>query len=84
MEIRVTHMDGDVMLRIKDDCTAFNPLEQEKMTAPEDTVKNVGLRIVLNNAKEVQYDVGVVLAQDISREMLYKNTLGLNGLRIRI
>lgn len=84
MEIRVTHMDGDVMLRIKDDCTAFNPLEQEKMTAPEDTVKNVGLRIVLNNAKEVQYDVGVVLAQGISREMLYKNTLGLNVLRIRI
>ena len=54
------------------------------MTAPEDTVKNVGLRIVLNNAKEVQYDVGVVLAQGISREMLYKNTLGLNVLRIRI
>ena len=58
--------------------------EQIKMADPEDGVKNVGLRILMDSAKEMKYQTGITLARGISQEIRYKNVLGLNVLMIRI
>ena len=67
-DLRVAHKDGDVILRVKDDCAPFDPRERQRMVEPEDPTKNVGLRILFRTAKDVQY----------------QNILGLNVLTIRI
>ena len=54
------------------------------MADPEDGVKNVGLRILMDSAKEMQYQTGITLTRGISQEIRYKNVLGLNVLMIRI
>ena len=69
VDVRVVHKNDDVILRLKDDCVPFNPIEREKMTSnTDDVMKNIGLRIVLKTANDVQY----------------QNIMGLNVLTIRI
>ena len=68
VDIRVVHKDDDVILRIKDDCVPFNPAERRDIVNPEDPVKNLAIRLVYQEAKDVQY----------------QNLLGLNVLTIRI
>ena len=68
VDIRVVHKDDDVILRIKDDCIAFDPEKRLHDSNSEDMTKNIGIRLVLGLAKDVQY----------------QNTLGLNVLTIRI
>ena len=67
-DLRVVHKDGDVILRVKDDCVPFDPRERQRMAQPEDPTKNIGLRILFRTAEELQY----------------QNILGLNVLSIRI
>ncbi len=67
-DLRVVHKDGDVILRIKDDCVAFDPHERLSFFSPDDPAKNVGIRMVFRTAKDVQY----------------QNLLGLNVLTIRV
>ncbi len=58
---------GDrMMLRIKDDCIPFNPLEMSEMTTGEDKFANIGIRMIYR------------IADDIS----YQNMLGLNVLTV--
>lgn len=83
-DIRVTCKGEDVILRLRDDCVPFNPAERVAIMNPPDGVKNVGLRILVDSAKDVQYHVGITLTRRISREMLYRNVLGMNVLMIRI
>ncbi len=64
VDVRVILREEDVMIRLKDDCPAFNPKEIERLFDPEDPSHNVGIRLVFR----------------ISREMTYQNTLGLNVL----
>ena len=68
VDVRVVHKDGDVILRIKDDCVPFDPAERQKMADAEDKTKNIGIRMVFRMASEVQY----------------QNILGLNVLTVRI
>ena len=84
MEIRVTHLGEDVLLRLRDNGAPFTSSEQVQISSPEDGVKNVGLRILMDSAKDFQYQIGIVLTNRISREVHYKNVLGLNVLMIRI
>ena len=56
------------MLRIKDDCIAFNPQEWVEMAAGSDPLANVSIRLVYK------------LAEDVS----YQNLLGLNVLTINM
>ena len=84
MEIRVTHIGEDILLRLRDNGTPFSSSEQVNITSPEDGVKNVGLRILMDSAKDFQYQIGVVLTNRISREVRYNNVLGLNVLMVRI
>ena len=84
LEIRVTHKGEDIILRLRDNGVPFNPSEQVQMADPEDGVKNVGLRILMDSTKEMQYQTGITLTRGISQEIRYKNVLGLNVLMIRI
>lgn len=68
IDVRVTHKDDDVILRIKDDCVPFDPEERSKMFNPEDPAKNMGIRMVFSIMENIEY----------------RNTLGLNVMTIRI
>lgn len=68
VDVRVVLKDGDVILRIKDDCAPFDPGEQQKLAESGDITKNIGIRMVFKIARDVQY----------------QNILGLNVLTIRL
>lgn len=68
IDIRVVHKGDDLILRIRDNCTAFNPSERASAMDPDDMGKNVGIRLVYR------------IAEDVS----YQNLLGMNVLTIRI
>lgn len=68
IDIRVVYADGELILRLKDDCKPFNPRERAEMLEPQDVTHNIGLRII----------------SKIAKEMLYQNTFGLNVLTIKI
>jgi Na+-driven multidrug efflux pump/anti-sigma regulatory factor (Ser/Thr protein kinase) len=58
---------GDrIMLRIKDDCIPFNPLEMRELTSGKGSFDNIGIRMIYR------------IADDIS----YQNMLGLNVLTV--
>lgn len=65
-EAHVVYKDGSIMLRIKDDCVPFDPVEMEKTFSPDDPMKNIGIRMVDRIAKETEY----------------QNLMGLNVLTI--
>ncbi len=61
--------DADVMLRIKDDCIPFDPVEFVQMTSEERSpFRNIGIRLVYALASEINY----------------QNLMGLNVLTIRM
>ncbi len=62
IDVRVVHKENQLMLRIKDDCRAFNPEEKMKLIDPDYITHNIGLRMVHSLAKET----------------FYSNVLGLN------
>jgi anti-sigma regulatory factor (Ser/Thr protein kinase) len=68
IDIRVVHKGDDMILRIRDNCTAFNPAERANAMEQGETGKNIGIRMVYK------------IAGDVS----YQNLLGLNVLTIRI
>ena len=67
-DIRVIHKQDELILRIRDNCAAFDPSEYHHAMKPDDTGRNVGIRLVYGIAKEVKY----------------QNLLGMNVLTIRI
>ena len=68
--LRILAKAGEVILRIRDDCKPFNPLERYRMTIQDenDPAKNIGIRLVMNLSSEVEY----------------LSTFGTNNLIIRI
>ena len=70
IEVRIVLRENGVILVIKDDCIPFNPKEWYEITKPdaEDPLANIGIRMVLGLAEEVDY----------------QNLLGLNVLTIRL
>ena len=70
VDVRVAYLEDedDVILRIKDDCKAFNPEERSRIIDKNDMTKNMGLRMVYKIAEDIQYQY----------------MLGLNVLTIRI
>ena len=68
IDVRVVHKDGDMILRIKDDCVPFDPGERQQLAEDDDITKNIGIRMVFRIARDVQYQC----------------ILGLNVLTIRI
>ena len=68
VDIRVVHKDDSIILRIRDNCGAFNAADHARLMEPDETGKNVGIRLVYG------------IADDVS----YQNLLGMNVLTIRI
>ncbi|MBQ9061176.1 MAG: ATP-binding protein [Firmicutes bacterium] len=68
IDIRVAHKGDDLILRIKDDCRPFDPIQQQKMMDPEDFTSNIGLRMIFKRATDIKY----------------QSILGMNVLTIRI
>ena len=68
LDIRVSHSGDDVILRLRDDCVAFDPAERAKVNESGDGVRNLGIRLVYS----------------IARDVRYQKLLGLNVLMIRI
>ena len=68
IDVRVVHKDDEAILRIKDDCTPFDPGERREIAEDGDLTRNIGIRLVFKIARDVQY----------------QNLLGLNVLTIRI
>ncbi|MBQ6560578.1 MAG: ATP-binding protein [Erysipelotrichaceae bacterium] len=68
VDIRVAHKNDNIILRIKDDCVPFDPKERNKITAGDDLVKNIGIRMIYQMTDDIDY----------------QNILGLNVLTIRI
>ncbi|MBQ3795149.1 MAG: ATP-binding protein [Butyrivibrio sp.] len=64
----VMFKNGDIVLRIKDDCVPFNPKEMAELVKNEKDGKNIGIRIVMKIADEVNY----------------QNMMGLNVLTLAI
>ena len=60
--------DGGIILRIRDDCTAFDPLAYHNAMQMEEDGKNLGIRMVYGIARNVEY----------------QNLLGMNVLTIQI
>ena len=69
VDIRLVYkQDEDLLIRLKDDCRAFNPKEREELFDPADITHNIGIRMVSR----------------IAKSMTYQNMLGLNVLTIRL
>lgn len=68
IDIRAAVKESDVILRIRDDCVAFDPYERKELSDGSDPVKNIGIRLVYSAASDVAY----------------RNILGMNVLTIRI
>lgn len=69
IDVRVSLKDDDVILRTKDNCVPFDPAQRLKMASDkDDPARNFGIKMVFKISKDVQY----------------RNILGLNVLTIRI
>ena len=57
INIRVVVKDKEIILRIRDDCRPFNPLERYKMRTKndKDPSKNIGIRMVTGMCSSVNY-----------------------------
>ena len=68
VDVRVVCKDDDIILRIKDDCVPFDPVERNHLTEGGDAASNIGIRMVYSIANNIKY----------------QNLFGLNVLTIRI
>ncbi len=55
IDVRVICKNGGFMIRMRDDCKAFDPKEWYDIHNPEDVTKNIGIRLVMKMAGDVQY-----------------------------
>ena len=68
IDIRVICIGEKMILRIRDNCKAFDPSERAKVMEADDEGKNIGIRLVYKIAQKVEY----------------QNLLGMNVLTISI
>lgn len=55
VDIRVSCGRDGLIMRIRDDCVAFNPAEHARVMEPEDGIKDFGIRLVYSLADSVEY-----------------------------
>jgi anti-sigma regulatory factor (Ser/Thr protein kinase) len=69
VDICVVYKDGGILMRLKDNCSPFNPKEREAIFKPgDDVTSNIGIRMI----------------ERISKRMEYQFVLGLNVLSVWI
>ncbi len=55
LDIRVVHMEDGWIMRLRDNCKAFDPIEWVKLHESDDPTANIGIRMVTSMAKDVNY-----------------------------
>ena len=55
VDVRILKKGEDYILRIRDDCPIFDPIKQMTLYSDSDPSHHMGLRMVINTAKEVNY-----------------------------
>lgn len=55
IEVRIIKKDENLILRIRDDCFIFDPVNQLDLFSNEDITHHLGLRLIIITAKEVRY-----------------------------
>ena len=55
VELRVLRKDDEWIIRIRDNCQAFDPKKWMEIHHPEDPASNIGIRMVYGMARSVQY-----------------------------
>ncbi|MEE3466977.1 MAG: MATE family efflux transporter [Eubacterium sp.] len=55
IDVRVIRKEDGFTIRMRDDCKAFDPKEWYEIHHPEDVTKNIGIRLVMKLAQDVQY-----------------------------
>ncbi len=69
IDMRILAKEGEIILRIRDDCRPFNLVERYEMASvQDDPTKNIGIRMVMK----------------MSRDVKYLSTMNTNNLIIRI
>lgn len=68
IDLRVVRSGDRIILRMRDNCTAFNPRQREESWQMDDSGKNIGIHLVFRIAESVEY----------------QQLLGLNSLKIVI
>ena len=68
VDIRVVHSENEIILRIRDNCKAFNPTKYAETMEMDELGKNVGIHMVLKMASHISY----------------QNLLGMNVLTMRL
>ena len=64
----MVHKNDEIIMRIRDNCTAFDPSEYHKVMRPGEDGRNVGIQLVYS----------------VARKVTYQNLLGMNVLTMRI
>lgn len=55
IDVRVMMIDGEWILRYRDNCSLFDPTEWLKMHDDHDPSKNIGIRMVCGMARDIRY-----------------------------
>ncbi len=55
IDIRISYMGGGWVIRIKDDCDEFNPVEYAKLFTDEDPLAHAGIRLISGMADSMNY-----------------------------
>jgi anti-sigma regulatory factor (Ser/Thr protein kinase) len=68
IDIRISYKNGDVTIRLRDNCRAFDPTNFSSRFHSDDPTSNIGIRTIMRMAKDV----------------VYLNNIGMNVLLIRL
>ena len=56
LNARIVHKDGDIIIRMRDNCESFDPREKyEQIYGNGDPGSNFGIRMIMAEASEVSY-----------------------------
>ena len=67
VDVRIVVKDS-IILRIRDDSSAFDPNKYLEQFTPKDITKNIGIRLIAN----------------LTDEMIYRSNVGINTLLIKV
>ena len=55
IDVRLLIKGEDIILRIRDDCLIFDPVQQLSLYSEENKTHHMGLRMIINSARDTQY-----------------------------
>lgn len=55
VDVRILKKEENYIVRIRDNCVIFDPLQRLQLYSPDDPAHHIGLRMIVGTAKDVQY-----------------------------